>query len=204
MFMMCQRIGRPPISTIGFGLRVVSSESRLPSPPARITAFMVFRSEIDFWTELPSPAESVLFAHPYKRAAVTGYRRGASRRDYRGSQGRGCPRWTRFAGAPGPGRRSGPSRPLSRDAKRGVADPFRGFSNSGSAMWNDLQWGFLWRIEDTGESRTQKGGRSQDHHPAISERSRGIFADCVGELGPESLHLSEAEQSGRTREMSIH
>src|SRR5580692_6046614 len=37
---MCQRIGRPPISTIGFGRSVVSSESRVPSPPARITAFI--------------------------------------------------------------------------------------------------------------------------------------------------------------------
>ena len=37
--MMCHKIGRPPISTIGFGLRVVSSEIRVPSPPARMTAF---------------------------------------------------------------------------------------------------------------------------------------------------------------------
>jgi hypothetical protein len=38
--MMCQRIGIPPISTIGFGLIEVSSEIRVPSPPARITAFI--------------------------------------------------------------------------------------------------------------------------------------------------------------------
>src|SRR5215212_6202255 len=37
--MMCQRIGLPPISTIGLGLRVVSSLRREPRPPARITAF---------------------------------------------------------------------------------------------------------------------------------------------------------------------
>src|SRR4051794_36930089 len=37
---MCQRIGRPPISTIGFGRVPVSSLSRVPSPPARITAFI--------------------------------------------------------------------------------------------------------------------------------------------------------------------
>ena len=36
--MMCQRIGRPPISTIGFGLVSVSSERREPRPPARMTA----------------------------------------------------------------------------------------------------------------------------------------------------------------------
>lgn len=39
--MMCQRIGMPPISIIGLGLRCVSSEIRVPSPPARITAFMI-------------------------------------------------------------------------------------------------------------------------------------------------------------------
>src|SRR5215468_10590508 len=37
--MMCQRIGRPPISTIGFGLVEVSSDNRVPRPPASITAF---------------------------------------------------------------------------------------------------------------------------------------------------------------------
>lgn len=36
---MCQSIGLPPISTIGFGRVEVSSLSREPSPPARITAF---------------------------------------------------------------------------------------------------------------------------------------------------------------------
>ena len=38
--MMCQSIGLPPTSTIGFGLVPVSSEIRVPNPPARITAFM--------------------------------------------------------------------------------------------------------------------------------------------------------------------
>src|SRR6476620_1762845 len=38
--MMCQRIGRPPISTIGFGRTWVSSLMRVPNPPARMTAFM--------------------------------------------------------------------------------------------------------------------------------------------------------------------
>src|SRR3984893_16879449 len=37
--MMCQRIGWPPISTIGFGLTSVSSERRVPRPPARMTTF---------------------------------------------------------------------------------------------------------------------------------------------------------------------
>src|SRR5215471_749138 len=39
-FRMCHRIGRPPISTIGLGRTVVSSLSRVPNPPARITAFI--------------------------------------------------------------------------------------------------------------------------------------------------------------------
>src|SRR5215213_9781712 len=38
--MMCQRIGDPPISTIGFGLIWVSSASLVPCPPARIATFM--------------------------------------------------------------------------------------------------------------------------------------------------------------------
>ena len=37
---MCQRIGRPPISTIGFGFVEVSSESLVPRPPASMTAFI--------------------------------------------------------------------------------------------------------------------------------------------------------------------
>ena len=38
--MMCQRIGRPPISIIGLGLRCDSSLMRVPSPPASMTAFI--------------------------------------------------------------------------------------------------------------------------------------------------------------------
>ena len=38
--MMCQRIGFPPISIIGFGFTSVSSERREPIPPARMTAFI--------------------------------------------------------------------------------------------------------------------------------------------------------------------
>src|SRR4051812_25092162 len=37
--MMCQRIGMPPTSTIGFGRTLVSSLRRVPNPPARMTAF---------------------------------------------------------------------------------------------------------------------------------------------------------------------
>src|SRR5690606_11195463 len=38
--MMCHRIGRPPISTIGLGLMAVSSERRVPNPPASMTTFI--------------------------------------------------------------------------------------------------------------------------------------------------------------------
>jgi hypothetical protein len=38
--MMCQMIGRPPISTIGFGRIAVSSLSLVPRPPANTTTFM--------------------------------------------------------------------------------------------------------------------------------------------------------------------
>ncbi len=37
--MMCHRIGRSPMLTIGLGRDAVSSESRVPRPPARITTF---------------------------------------------------------------------------------------------------------------------------------------------------------------------
>src|ERR1019366_409307 len=40
MFMMCHKIGRPPISTIGFGTIAVSSASRVPRPPARRMVFI--------------------------------------------------------------------------------------------------------------------------------------------------------------------
>src|SRR5262245_50264704 len=40
IFMMCHRIGLPPISTIGFGRKTVSSDKRDPNPPAKMTAFI--------------------------------------------------------------------------------------------------------------------------------------------------------------------
>src|ERR1051326_8225917 len=38
--MMCHRIGRPPISTIGFGRNSVSSRKRVPAPPHSTTTFI--------------------------------------------------------------------------------------------------------------------------------------------------------------------
>ena len=43
VFMMCQRIGKPPTVPIGFGFALVSSDSRVPKPPARMT---IFSSEV--------------------------------------------------------------------------------------------------------------------------------------------------------------
>jgi hypothetical protein len=40
-------MGFPPISTIGFGRVTVTSESLVPAPPARITAFISFSSIFD-------------------------------------------------------------------------------------------------------------------------------------------------------------
>ena len=45
---MCQRIGFPPTSTIGFGRNSVSSRSRVPRPPARMTAFIRSPSSVAF------------------------------------------------------------------------------------------------------------------------------------------------------------
>src|ERR1022692_1847359 len=38
--MMCHRMGRPPISTIGLGRNSVSSRRRVPKPPHRTTTFI--------------------------------------------------------------------------------------------------------------------------------------------------------------------
>lgn len=40
IFMICERIGRPPISTIGIGRASVSSLRRVPRLPERMTPFM--------------------------------------------------------------------------------------------------------------------------------------------------------------------
>jgi hypothetical protein len=37
---MCHKIGLPPTSIIGFGLEELSSEIRVPKPPAKMTAFI--------------------------------------------------------------------------------------------------------------------------------------------------------------------
>src|SRR5678815_2165957 len=42
---MCQRIGLPPISIIGLGRLALSSEIRVPRPPASNTAFMPILTE---------------------------------------------------------------------------------------------------------------------------------------------------------------
>src|SRR5262245_8195741 len=75
--MMCQRMGRLPISTIGFGLSTVSSERRLPTPPARIATFMAVpqperssrsRSALQ-WPRPDCPSGAVLKARTFALAA---------------------------------------------------------------------------------------------------------------------------------------
>src|SRR3954468_16886691 len=60
--MMCQSTGRPPTSTIGFGRTLVSSEMRVPNPPARMTAFIERTSSHKLLSQRPSAGVSVLSA----------------------------------------------------------------------------------------------------------------------------------------------
>ena len=46
--MMCQSTGMPPISSMGLGLYWLSSEIRVPYPPARITTFISLRLSFSF------------------------------------------------------------------------------------------------------------------------------------------------------------
>src|SRR5579863_536790 len=39
--MMCHKMGRPPISTMGFGRNSVSSRKRVPNPPHKMTTFIL-------------------------------------------------------------------------------------------------------------------------------------------------------------------
>ena len=39
LFIICHKIGFPPMGIIGFGIIVEYSEIRLPNPPAKITTF---------------------------------------------------------------------------------------------------------------------------------------------------------------------
>jgi hypothetical protein len=69
---MCQMIGRPPISTIGFGRTEVSSLSLVPYPPARITAFIVAAPWLPApWHAPPETSASPGLVTP-DRAARTG------------------------------------------------------------------------------------------------------------------------------------
>ena len=51
---MCHKIGLPPISIIGFGFKPVSSDNRVPKPPARITVFMNYLI-LFFWRKRIAP-----------------------------------------------------------------------------------------------------------------------------------------------------
>src|SRR6476620_1596706 len=65
--MMCHRIGRPPMATIGLGIACVSSERRVPRPPARMTVFtklLLSRREL---------AKEGTAASSFRRQQVTAY-----------------------------------------------------------------------------------------------------------------------------------
>ena len=67
IFMMCQRIGRPPISTIGFGRVSVSSVNRVPRPPAKMTTFIrIFAVR---------PTRLAIRAHPARSRRLSGFQK---------------------------------------------------------------------------------------------------------------------------------
>src|SRR6185312_8599521 len=72
---MCQRMGRPPMSTIGLGRVAVSSLSRVPAPPARITAVVTVSRRPLMITAEPRP-------HPGGLRWHRGTRRPAAHRDW--------------------------------------------------------------------------------------------------------------------------
>ncbi len=61
---MCHKIGIPPISTIGLGRTWVSSDNRVPNPPAKITAFTARQANVRRSTLSPPMAA--------RRALITG------------------------------------------------------------------------------------------------------------------------------------
>src|SRR4051812_39785266 len=71
--MMCQRIGWPPISTMGLGLTSVSSARRVPRPPERIATFIrpAFKSPYRIRKPDRKGGHLSLRALPYGRASDT-------------------------------------------------------------------------------------------------------------------------------------
>src|SRR5271166_3097142 len=55
-FMICHRMGRPPISTMGLGRYSVSSRKRVPSPPQSITTFTKFS-----WQPLSADCKNIYY-----------------------------------------------------------------------------------------------------------------------------------------------
>lgn len=68
--MMCHRIGWVPISTIGLGRRCVSSLSRVPRPPARITAFIQRFCDLEIGKVIYGPMASIGLPTNWSPAAV--------------------------------------------------------------------------------------------------------------------------------------
>ncbi len=66
-------MGLPPISTIGFGLEIVSSDKRVPNPPASITAFNFTQTIIKNYFRIYRRGQSSLACQALK--FVAGYNR---------------------------------------------------------------------------------------------------------------------------------
>src|SRR5271155_1817569 len=73
--MMCHRMGRPPISTIGLGRNSVSSLRRVPNPPQRITTFIVRAlaalESFGLWDRVPEHGRNTVIPHAPAEERVT-------------------------------------------------------------------------------------------------------------------------------------
>jgi len=71
--MICQRIGRPPISIIGLGLKADSSDMRVPKPPARMTTFIKIPNQSSTPERIP---EKNALNKPMENFPLTGVKEG--------------------------------------------------------------------------------------------------------------------------------
>src|SRR4051794_22873763 len=78
--MMCQRIGQPPISTIGLGRTLVSSARRVPSPPAKMTSFIAWLPVQGTQRVSPQPQDSFEHRAPRCGPRLTPFRANRTQR----------------------------------------------------------------------------------------------------------------------------
>ena len=72
IFMMCHKRGLPPISTMGFGFKSVSSLIRVPRPPANITAFIDYSFLINLMSQTRQ-SKSIHFSNPVQQEVSAHY-----------------------------------------------------------------------------------------------------------------------------------